>query len=318
MNLHLNKGNKMKKNKSQFLSKEITIILLSLLCLGTLNAQNKLDTLDQQSHEFFKSVIGLEKDYLKTQMDKISSSKRTKSTSSSKPGIKQEKMLSQEDIDKDIFKHQNDMAEITSNFTRTKKLKDLKIKSLYTFNKVNYVVLTNSSNKNKSINKEEFSLDVEGRYKRGDYILTHRVQNINTRTKTIKLYKKVDKEYGYYIYINNNGISVSSLQKVVKNKKRSSFKTQKKNKNYSSNRLCRYKVKARGLNIRASKNKNSKVIAYLSKNDQFSIIIKNNAKDKGKIDSIYRTNNKIEVVRNNSYWTSINMKYVTLTNKNCQ
>ena len=38
-------------------------------------------------------------------------------------------------------KHQNEIARLTTDFTRTKKLKDLKIKSMYSFNGKDYVVL---------------------------------------------------------------------------------------------------------------------------------------------------------------------------------
>ena len=106
---------------------------------------DKLDVLDKQSKEFFNAITGLEKDYLEEQVAAIKN-KSVQNSPNQNPNqpqtlVKEEIKLSQEDYEKNVFTHQNEMARLTTDFTRTKKLKDLKIKSMYSFNGKDYVVL---------------------------------------------------------------------------------------------------------------------------------------------------------------------------------
>ena len=170
---------------------------------------DKLDVLDKQSKEFFNAITGLEKDYLEEQVSAIKNKKEATPNivgGQTQAVIKEEPKLSQEDYEKYVFTHQNDMAKITTDFTRTKKLKDLKIKSMYSFNGKDYVVLKLEDETATTTKKEigaELSANIEGRYIEGDSILEHKIVNINTRTKSIELYKKLDEEHGYTIYLSN-------------------------------------------------------------------------------------------------------------------
>ena len=105
---------------------------------------DKLDLLDKQSKEFFNAITSLEKNYLEEQVSAIKNKKdepgQNINPNQANKGVPEVK-LSQEDYEKNVFTHQNDMARLTTDFTRTKKLKDLKIKSMYSFNGKDYVVL---------------------------------------------------------------------------------------------------------------------------------------------------------------------------------
>src|SRR5574344_79511 len=190
---------------------------------------DKLDMLDQQSKEFFKSITGLEKSYLEEQIQEIKNKKEEADKGIIKTNIPQNSsntqgqvIMTEEEYEKNVFNHQNEIARITTDFARTKKIKDLKIKSMYTFNGVDYAVLllddTESAARTKT--STELSGNIEGRYVEGDNILGLKIIDINTRTKSIELYKKLDEDTGYTIYLSSHGINVSNLEKRDKNDSR--------------------------------------------------------------------------------------------------
>ena len=334
MNLYLSKREKMKK---------ISLILLGFLTVINLysqeqSAQNmdKLDALDQQSKEFFKAITGLEKDYLEEQVSAIKNKKVEQNINPNMLNqpqviVKEEPKLSQEDYEKNVFTHQNEMARLTTDFTRTKKLKDLKIKSMYSFNGKDYVVLElvddTKSNKDTKT-KTELSANIEGRYVEGDNILGHKIIDIKTRTKSIELYKQLDEEYGYTIYLSNYGISVSDLKKIESkdNKKEISKKDEKsvedksvkkvfeqvktEDKTISDTKEC-YVVNKQNLNVRNSANANAKILRILKNEDKFTIKQKN--EDWYEIDTIYKkTSGDVMDVSKESNWVQANNGNLTL------
>lgn len=315
---------------------------------------DKLDVLDKQSKEFFNAITGLEKDYLEEQVSAIKNKKDPNPNSGivnnqTKAVIKEEPKLSQEDYEKYVFTHQNDMARLTTDFTRTKKLKDLKIKSMYSFNGKDYVVLkledeTATSTKTKK-EGAELSANIEGRYIEGDSILEHKIVSINTRTKSIELYKKLDDEHGYTIYLSNYGISVSDLIKTQKpEEKKEQAKTIKKDEvkamtkeefpikkafdqvptkepelmAKSSNEVnssCLYIVKKQKLNVRDNSNINGKILRVLKIDDKFSV--KQKVEDWVQIDTIYKKiSGDVMKVSTENNWVQIIDDSVS-SDKNC-
>ncbi|MDD2886270.1 MAG: hypothetical protein PHY66_00600 [Aliarcobacter sp.] len=311
---------------------------------------DKLDVLDKQSKEFFNAITGLEKDYLEEQVSAIKNKKDLNQTAGivnnqNKALIKEEPKLSQEDYEKYVFTHQNDMAKLTTDFTRTKKLKDLKIKSMYSFNGKDYVVLKleDETTKTAKTKKDgaELSANIEGRYIEGDSILEHKIVSINTRTKSIELYKKLDDEHGYTIYLSNYGISVSDLIKTQKpEEKKDTPKTIKKEevkalikeeypikkafeqvptkeiaKANESNSNCLYTVKKQNLNVRDNSNLNGKILRVLKIDDKFSV--KQKAEDWVQIDTIYKKiSGDVMKVSTQNNWVQIIDDSVS-SDKNC-
>ena len=349
MNLYLNRISKREKMK------KISLILLGIFTVFNLYAQeqivqdmqniDKLDVLDKQSKEFFNAITGLEKDYLEEQVSAIKNKKEDNPNvvGNNQTIIKEEPKLSQEDYEKYVFTHQNEMARLTTDFTRTKKLKDLKIKSMYSFNGKDYVVLKledETATATRTIGSE-LSANIEGRYIEGDWILEHKIIDINTRTKSVELYKKLDEEYGYTIYLSNYGISVSDLKKVEKpEEKKDDIKVIKKEeikaaikeefpikkafeqvstkeqntKSDISN--CLYTVNKENLNVRDNTNTNAKILRILKKNDQFTIKEKNS--DWVQIDTIYKkiSGDVMDVSKQNN-WVQIIDNSVNAADKNC-
>jgi len=304
---------------------------------------DKLDVLDKQSKEFFKAITGLEKDYLEEQISSIKNKKDEVINNNSKQSLNPNQTnvimnniptLSPEDYEKNVFKHQNEMARLTSDFTRTKMLKDIKIKSMYSFNGKNYVVLELDQKKTSSKN-DELSSKIEGRYIVGDYILGHKIVTINTRTKNLELYKKLDDEYGYYIYLSNYGISVSDLTKIDKKEEVVKKKNEKKDsenkikkafkdvKNIDSQKLtvkesenCLYTVQVGNLNVRNNNKINATILRVLKKNDQFTIIEKKS--DWVLLNTIYKKiSGDVMVVENENNWLQIIDNNVSATDNNC-
>ena len=335
--------------------KKISLILLGFLIVLNLNAEeqiqnqmqniDKLDVLDKQSKEFFNAITGLEKDYLEEQVSAIKNKKEDNPNvvGNNQTIIKEEPKLSQEDYEKYVFTHQNEMARLTTDFTRTKKLKDLKIKSMYSFNGKDYVVLkledeTATASK---VLGSELSANIEGRYIEGDWILEHKIIDINTRTKSVELYKKLDEEYGYTIYLSNYGISVSDLKKVEKpEEKKDDTKAIKKEeiKSFVKEEFpikkafeqvstkegntkaeisnCLYTVNKENLNVRDNTNSNAKILRILKKNDQFTIKEKNG--DWVQIDTIYKKiSGDVMDVANKNNWVQIIDNSVNAADKNC-
>ncbi|MDZ7818120.1 MAG: hypothetical protein U5K55_05695 [Aliarcobacter sp.] len=343
--------------------KKINLIALGFFIVFNLYAEDnkanidKLDVLDKQSREFFNAITGLEKTYLEEQVNAIKSKKDETTLNPNQnintmPGtqiIKEEPKLSQEDYEKNVFTHQNEMARLTTDFTRTKKLKDLKIKSMYSFNGKDYVVLSLIEETAQATKMTELSANIEGRYIEGDSILGHKIIDINTRTKSVELYKKLDEEYGYTIYLSNYGISVSDLTKIpkvevekkandkkVKNEIKENLKEEAKNaykeefpikkafeqvqtdKKLNTEEVsnCLYVVKKANLNVRNSSDINAKILRILKVNDQFTIKQKNS--DWAQIGTIYKkiSGDVMDVSEQNN-WVQILEETVTNSNSNC-
>lgn len=337
MNLHLNKREKMNRT--------IYILLCFLICIN-LKAEDTLDLLDKQSKKFFNDIIGLEKNYLEEQVKNIKTKAEQKAKKSAQnPNktintIQNENKISQEQYEKTVFRHENEMARLTSDFTKTKKLKDIKIKSMYKFNGKKYVVLKldeeDDVNTSTSDEVKELSLNIEGRYTIRDSILTHEIVNINTQTKTVELYKKLDDEYGYSIYLSNYGISVSDLKKKVIKKPKvikkiipkevlvkqrnehieKTFTKLKEKPLDESLKKCLYTVKIHNLNVRNTNTLNGTILRVLKKQDKFTIQNKKGKwvhlhtifkKKSGDVMSVQKDNNWLQIIDNN----------VSSENKNC-
>ena len=336
MNLNLNKRIKGK------IMKKIVFVIFSFLLTINMNAEDKLDILDQQSKEFFKAITGLEKDYLEEQVNNIKNKKdlpnNTNTPIIGNPPSENQKIVTQEEYAKNIFVHENDMARLTTDFTRTKKLKDIKIKSMYTLNGKNYVVLKleDENSKNQTINNKEATFNIEGRYTQGDEILTHKVISVDLRTKTVELYKKFDEEFGYSIYLSNNGISVSDLKKESKKVeekqeskpelKKSDLKEIfskvpdiKKEANIISNEQlskCLYTVNKKNLNVRISNDINSKILRILKKDDQ--LIVKEKRDNWFLIDTIYKkVSGDTMIMDKETNWVLSTENSLISNNKNC-
>ncbi|MFY9089591.1 hypothetical protein [Arcobacter aquimarinus] len=337
--------------------KKISLILLGIFTTFNLYAQeqvsqemknmDKLDVLDRQSKDFFNAITGLEKDYLEEQVNAIKNKKMENPSNPNQPQVivPQEPTLSQEDYEKNVFTHQNEMARLTTDFTRTKKLKDLKIKSMYSFNGKDYAVLElidETTTSNNSGVKTELSANIEGRYIEGDNILGHKIIDINTRTKSIELYKKLDEEYGYTIYLSNYGISVSDLKKIekVNEKKTESKKEESKIIPSSQDKVkdvfnqvsekevkvekvktdisnCLYTVRKEKLNVRNKPDLEGRILRVLKINDQFTINKKE--KDWVQIDTIYKKiSGDVMVVSKENNWVQIVDGNVTSPNNECK
>lgn len=310
-------------------------LFLGFILINTLIAEDKLDILDKQSKDFFNAIIGLEKDYLEKQIVDIKKKadlkvRETNTVNSGQNIISTEQLpinnqISQEEYAKNVFRYENEMARLTTDFTRTKKLKDIKIKSMYSFNSKKYVVLKLIEDNEEDTTKES-SLKIEGRYKTGDNILTHKIVDINTQTKTVKLYKKLDEEYGYYIVLSNYGISVSDLKKVekVEEKKVKIIKPEEVSKmevlqsesipEFSKKaedkktikkiNECLYKVIVSNLNVRNTTDTNGKILRVLRKGDEFTIQSKKD--DWVHINTIYKKlSGDIMIVEDENNWVKI-------------
>ena len=242
------------------------------------------------------------------------------------------------------------MARLTTDFTRTKKLKDLKIKSMYSFNGKDYVVLELIDETAKNVKTSELSANIEGRYVEGDDILGHKIMDINTRTKSVLLYKKLDEEYGYTIYLSNYGISVSDLTKIPKNDSNKKTEIEKKSENKPDSKPdnkkvkedsiknafenvktapekveklskeqvsnCLYTVKLENLNVRNESNTESKILRILKKDDQFTI--KQKDSQWVQIDVIYKKiSGDVMDVSTQNNWVQVINQNVTTPNKDC-
>ena len=337
--------------------KKISLIIVFLFTVINLYAQegdkesiDKLDVLDQQSKNFFKSITGLEKDYLEEQIDSIqnkaiSKNPNVNSNPNQQPIYVEKPEISQEDYEKNVFKHQNEMARLTSDFARTNKLKDIKIKSMYSFNGKDYVILKLDEKKTSKTNGE-LSSNIEGRYVKGDYILGHKIIKIDIRTKTIKLYKRVDEEYGYLVYLSNYGTSISDLKKEPKVKekievkdksvkktktlnvkeafskiKNKETKNEKENKQKNTTKKdvssCLYTVNKSSLNVRNDTNLEATILRILKINDQFTIQDK-----KGEwlhLDTIYKKKSgDVMVVDNKLNWVQLVDDNLLVDDSNCR
>lgn len=214
---------------------------------------------------------------------------------------------------------------------------------MYSFNGKDYVVLelVEEGGKKQTIKTTELSANIEGRYLEGDNILGHKIIDINTRTKSIELYKKLDEEYGYTIYLSNYGISVSDLakiekitektEKVEKPEKKAEFNSKDKIKDVFNNvstkeatpskaetiqSTCMYEVKLSNLNVRNEANGDAKILRILRSNDRFSIKQKND--NWILIDTIYKKKSgDVMNVSNDSNWVLITDNNVVAVDNSC-
>ncbi len=322
------------------------LIFTNLYAQEQVNNIDKLDALDQQSKEFFNAITGLEKNYLEEQVKQIKEKEKMGIQNPNNNPLVQTKetvTVTQEEYEKNVFKHQNEIARLTTDFTRTKKLKDLKIKSMYSFNGKDYVVLelVEEGGKQQTTKATELSANIEGRYLEGDNILGHKIIDINTRTKSIELYKKLDEEYGYTIYLSNYGISVSDLakiekitektEKVEKTEKKADLNSKDKIKDVFNNvstkeatpskvettqTACMYEVKVNNLNVRNEANGDAKILRILRSNDRFSIKQKND--NWILIDTIYKKKSgDVMNVSNDNNWVLITDNNAVTVDNSC-
>ena len=291
---------------------KLGFVILSFLILTNTYAEDKLKTLDKQTLSFFKEITGLEKDYISEQVKNIEKTNVRVVKSFKDKEFNQ----SEEEYERDSFVSENAIARIKADFTRTKKLKDIQIKSMYNFEGINYVVLNLENSSRSSLrDKEEQSLQIEGRYKVGDYILTHKIVSINRRTKTVELYKDLNKKYYYYIYLSNYGISVGKLKKKKMSLK-NNFTSKSISKKSKVLKECRYEVLVEKLNVRDYSYFDAKILKQLSLKDSFTVL-----KEKNKwlqIKKIYiKSTNKVINVENSSNWVQLNNKNIKLEDNNC-
>ncbi|WP_419764068.1 MAG: hypothetical protein ACNI28_09765 [Arcobacter sp.] len=315
MNLHLNKRkNTMKESRTLLVGKKMVLVMISLLIGINMYADKKLDELESKSQDFFKAVTGLEHDYVKEQMDNINKG-NSLNINNSRTGqnATTNAVLSKEEYSKNTFNNENEMARIKTDFIRTTTLQNLKIRSMYSFNGKDYVVLYLDDSKSVSGKKgDEMTLTIDGRYTKGDSILSHKIIAINTRTKMVELLKDVNDDYWYAIYINNNGVFMSDLRKKVKK-----IDNTKKTANIKNvqipilNESCRYTVNVLGgLNIRDNNNINATILSVLKNKDEFTM--KQKIDDWIEIDTIYKHDSDTSIqVSDNHYWVNNHKNYLT-------
>ena len=162
----------------------------------------------------------------------------------------------------------------------------------------------------------------------GDSIWGHKIIDINTRTKSVELYKKLDEDYGYTIYLSNYGISVSDLKKIEVNeeikkdekenksvkKVFEQVKTEQKTTN-NKDKSC-YIVNKQNLNVRNNTSSDAKILRILKLDDKFTIKEKNN--DWLQIDTIYKkVSGDVMDVSNQNNWVQLAEENVSLSD-NCK
>lgn len=347
MNLHLNKRiNMMTKSTIWLLGKKMVLVTLFLGIGLNTYADEKLDVLEAQSQEFFKAITGLEQNYIQEQMNSIQNKGATDGSTNQPLYVQQpqsgvnSEVVTREEHSKNTFNHENEVARIKTDFTRTTKLKDLKIRSMYSFNGKDYAVLylddtASSSSATKA--GDEMTLSIDGRYKEGDYVLSHRIVSINTRTKMIELSKSIDDEYWYSIYLNNSGVYVSDLKKKSKPKEekkeskpvakeelkpksvakedividkseiiKDAFKdVEIKSEVSANNDNCRYTVNVSGgINVRNQNNSKATILRILRNKDEFTA--KQTVGDWIEIDTIYKNKSgDVMVVKDENNWVNV-------------
>ncbi|MEA3354356.1 MAG: hypothetical protein U9Q33_11125 [Campylobacterota bacterium] len=148
--------------------KNFKIAFIFILLTTILNGAD-----DNKEDDFLKTIDDIEKNYLK------------------------ENPVSK-NIDRNNFYYKKimDLDEI-------KKLKELKISSIYSFNGINHVVFRNIKLDRKS------GYTIDGRFRVNDSVLNHKIILIDKNTNTVTLHKEFDKSYEYFIYLSSQGISIS-------------------------------------------------------------------------------------------------------------
>ena len=177
----------------------------------------------------------------------------------------------------------------------------------------------------------ELSGNIEGRYVEGDNILGLKIIDINTRTKSIELYKKLDEDTGYTIFLSNYGINVSNLEKRDKNDSRytqnapkniskktetsSDSKTYEASKNVVENQSSNYyeqknnsSVKKVFEDVKSTENKSkSDKICYIVNKQNLNVRIEPN--ENSKILRVLKINDKFMVHKSNQDWLNIDTIY---------
>ncbi len=348
MILNLNKRGKM---KVKFLLLVFVFVLGSFSYADEKKEENanSLDVLDKQSQEFWNDVIGLDKEYLENQVNNTKDKKKNtlvnpqvqgqENTQEQGQGIVPTILQkSQKEITKEVFKDQNEIDRLSEEVLRAKKLQDIKIKSMYSFNGRNYVVLKSKEDRRQAANESELSSQIEGRYRRGDNILGYTIKAVDIRTKSLKLYKEVDDKYAYYVYLNNYGVTTSDLKKIEKKEvvekkvkkekkkkevaKEKKVEKKKKEKNKikkvfskvktNSSDKC-YKLVVNRANVRKDARLRAKILRVLRKNDKFTIV-----KKSGRwlqIDTIYKyKSGDVMDVKEENNWVKMINKNFKMTN----
>ena len=105
--------------------KKISSVIFGFLIVTNLYAQeqmkniDKLDALDQQSKEFFNAITGLEKNYLEEQVKQIKEKEKMGIQNPNTNPLGQTKEavnVTHEEYEKNVFKHQNEIARLTTDF----------------------------------------------------------------------------------------------------------------------------------------------------------------------------------------------------------
>lgn len=307
--------------------KKFLCATLVVYACGVFAQENKLDELDKQSQEFFNAITGLEQSYLQEQIKKRKQNIETNLEDGKdvviNGNVQKIKKISQEELERNIFENENSKVKLGSDIARSKNIKDISIKSMYTFNDLDYVVLTQNDTNQRNINNNvESTLNIEGRYKKGDLILNHRIVYINTRTKTVTLYKKVDEDYGYFIYLNNEAVTVSDLKKIVKDetkKEKVKLVSVKKEKEVLKgtnvvDASCIYTLTVPMLNVRANRDLDGKILKVLDKNDKVTGEKYGNVL---KVDTIYRNSGTTVKADGKNFWVSLTQERFDANKENC-
>ncbi len=294
---------------------------LLIFACGLIAQENKLDELDKQSQEFFNAITGLEKTYLEEQIKKRKETIQTDLDDGKdviiNGNVQKVKKISKEEFERNLLENEYDKTRLSTDIAKSKNIRDIIIKSMYKFNGKNYVVLKQKETDRRSNTQNaESTLNIEGRYKKGDLILNHRIVYINTRTKTVTLYKKLDDDYGYFIYLNNESVTVSDLKKIVKDETKKekvklvSVQTDPKYKNMDS---CVYELTIPMLNVRANKDLDGKILKVLERGDKVSGM---KTDDKLLIQTFYRTSGQT-VKSDREYWVGLSTKRFVANKENC-
>lgn len=307
------------------MSKKFLYGFFIIFACGLFAQENKLDQLDKQSEEFFNAITGLEKTYLQEQIKKrketINSDLNNGRDVVINGNPQNIKRISEDEIKRALLENENSQAKLSKDIAKSKNIQNIVIKGMYKFNGKNYVILAQEdllqNNNIQTLENLESTMNIEGRYKKGDLILNHRIVYINTRTKTVTLYKKLDDNYGYFIYLNNETISVSDLKKIVKDKTKKqnvkliSVKTDPKFKAMDN---CVYELTVPKLNVRADKNLDGTILKVLEKGDK---ITGKKYENRLLIDTIYRNSNETVKSDGTEYWVGLSTTRFVANKNNC-
>ena len=316
-----------------------SLIFCCLLFCTTVYAQDKLDMLDMQSQEFFKAITGLEKEYFDTQVVNRTTKSQVNIGTPTQPntqvrGIESPEFVSKDDYARNVFNSENEVARIKTDFAKISAFTNLKMTSMYNFNGQNYVVfeLSNTTSSIQGVNNES-TFNMDGRYKKGDVLLGHKIIDVNTRTKKVELYKEIDDEYGYSVYLSNHGASVSDLKKNNKKEQNTKVSTSnqtenkpvvgtlKKPDNITSNEntqtqendslikgaFSSVQIKEKSTDIMDKNNTNNSESLYTVNASSLNVRDTNNVN--GTILRLLRENDKFSIIKTDENWALIHTVY---------